>query len=708
MKQASSQSVFSRFWPQIVIAFVAVIMIVYFYPHSTSERPEFHVGKPWQHETLRAGFELTKSRDEAKMRRDLDSLSDVFVKVYKYVPSDANKVADAIINQIDAARRLDSTHVFNQLYYTQFTKRLRRVIIDAYASGKGLVLEGQRDDQPTQIRVAESKKILNSYPTGTLVTTGDIKSRLYDIESELSNQKELLDAAKLDRLLVPTAVIDTIASDSLLAIASLQFSGDLGKFQVGETIIERGRPVTLQDSVNIANYFNEAESAGASESRSGFLVWIGQALFVIIVIGFLVTYLMMYEPQIWKSSKDFGFVMGLVTLMFLIAALVSSILTLGLYVVPVAIVPILLLVFYNGRLGLWTGIVVALLCSGISNSAFQYIFLQIVACGVAVVTLRDLTQRSQLLKTSGLVFVGLVLAYLAVRLMTVGSFEDVSLRMIGVLAVYAVLTSMTYVLMFGIERLFGFVSNVTLVELSDVNAPLLKALSDECPGTFQHVVAVSNLASDAAGRIGANALLTRAGAMYHDIGKLSNPMFFTENQHGVNPHDGLSPLKSAEIIINHVHDGLKRAEKARLPKVLRDFISQHHGAGQAKYFYFTYCKQHPDEEVDTAPFTYPGPNPQSRETSVLMMADAVEAASRSLREHTPKAISDLVNKIIDGQIADGLHNDSPLSFHDIKMIKESFIKRLMTMYHSRISYPDDPNKNKTQTPAAPAPAPDKQ
>lgn len=708
MKQASSQSVFSRFWPQIVIAFVAVIMIVYFYPHSTSERPEFHVGKPWQHETLRAGFELTKSRNEAKMRRDLDSLSDVFVKVYKYVPSDANKVADAIINQIDAARRLDSTHVFNQLYYTQFTKRLRRVIIDAYASGKGLVLEGQRDDQPTQIRVAESKKILNSYPTGTLVTTGDIKSRLYDIESELSNQKELLDAAKLDRLLVPTAVIDTIASDSLLAIASLQFSGDLGKFQVGETIIERGRPVTLQDSVNIANYFNEAESAGASESRSGFLVWIGQALFVIIVIGFLVTYLMMYEPQIWKSSKDFGFVMGLVTLMFLIAALVSSILTLGLYVVPVAIVPILLLVFYNGRLGLWTGIVVALLCSGISNSAFQYIFLQIVACGVAVVTLRDLTQRSQLLKTSGLVFVGLVLAYLAVRLMTVGSFEDVSLRMIGVLAVYAVLTSMTYVLMFGIERLFGFVSNVTLVELSDVNAPLLKALSDECPGTFQHVVAVSNLASDAAGRIGANALLTRAGAMYHDIGKLSNPMFFTENQHGVNPHDGLSPLKSAEIIINHVHDGLKRAEKARLPKVLRDFISQHHGAGQAKYFYFTYCKQHPDEEVDTAPFTYPGPNPQSRETSVLMMADAVEAASRSLREHTPKAISDLVNKIIDGQIADGLHNDSPLSFHDIKMIKESFIKRLMTMYHSRISYPDDPNKNKTQTPAAPAPAPDKQ
>ncbi|MDE6396023.1 MAG: HDIG domain-containing protein, partial [Muribaculaceae bacterium] len=696
MKQTQPSKGLSQYWRQIVITAVAIVVIVYFYPHAKFDRPEFHVGKPWQHETLRAGFEMTKTRDEAKVRHDLDSLNEVFVKVYKYVPTDANRAALAVLSQIDVARKIDSTVSYNPLYFMQFKNKVKDEIIDAYTTGSRLVLAEDKGELPDQIRIAETKKIFNTYNQGTFTSVGEIKRRLYNIDTELANHRHLLDAAKLDRLLVPTAICDTAATDSLLAIASLQFTGDLGTFQVGETIIERGRPVTAQDSVNIANYLDLAEKSGSADSQSGLLTWTGQALFVLLIMGILVTYLILYEPSTWRSAKDFGFIVGLVTVMFLIVAIVSSILTLGLYVVPIAIVPILLLVFYNGRMGLWTGIVLALLCSGISNSAFQYIFLQIVACGVAVISLRDLTQRSQLLKTSALVFAGITLAYISVRLMTVGTLDEIRLRMIGVLAVYAVLTSLTYVLMFGIERLFGFVSNVTLVEISDVNAPLLKALSDECPGTFQHVVAVSNLASDAAGRIGANALLTRAGAMYHDIGKLSNPMFFTENQHGVNPHDGLSPLKSAEIIINHVTDGLRRAEKAGLPPVLRDFISEHHGAGQAKYFYYTYCKEHPDEKVDPKPFTYPGPNPRTRETSVLMMADAVEAASRSLREHTPKAISDLVNKIIDGQIADGLHADSPLSFHDVKTIKESFIKRLMTMYHSRISYPDDPNKGKNK------------
>jgi hypothetical protein len=251
--------------------------------------------------------------------------------------------------------------------------------------------------------------------------------------------------------------------------------------------------------------------------------------------------------------------------------------------------------------------------------------------------------------------------------------------------------------MFVVERTFGFTSNITLVELTDVNTPLLRKLSDECPGTFQHSVAVSTLATDAARLVNANELLVRAGAMYHDIGKMNNPIFFTENQHGVNPHDGLNALKSAEIIISHVTDGIKLAERARLPQIIQNFIREHHGAGKAKYFYITYCREHPDEVIDTKPFTYPGPNPRSLETSILMMADSVEAASRSLTEHTQKAVADLVDKIIDGQINEGLHNDSPLSFRDVRTIKQAFIKRILTMYHSRISYPDAPsNSNSVQ------------
>ncbi|MDE6316564.1 MAG: HDIG domain-containing protein, partial [Muribaculaceae bacterium] len=219
------------------------------------------------------------------------------------------------------------------------------------------------------------------------------------------------------------------------------------------------------------------------------------------------------------------------------------------------------------------------------------------------------------------------------------------------------------------------------------NAVLLE-LSKECPGTFQHSMAVSNLASEAAMKLGANVQLVRAGALYHDIGKISNPAFFTENQHGVNPHDALDPEQSARIIVGHVTDGLKRADKARLPQVISNFIAEHHGRGTARFFYLTACRQHPDEYVDPAPYTYPGPNPRSVETSILMMADAVEAASRSLKDYSAESIDALVDKIIDTQVAEGLHNESPLAFRDVKLIKETFASRLRTIYHSRIAYPD--------------------
>ena len=207
---------------------------------------------------------------------------------------------------------------------------------------------------------------------------------------------------------------------------------------------------------------------------------------------------------------------------------------------------------------------------------------------------------------------------------------------------------------------------------------------------------VSNLAAEAAHRIGADVQLVRAGALYHDIGKINNPAFFTENQHGINPHDVLDPTQSARVVIGHITDGLKRADRSKLPAVIKDFIAQHHGKGKAKYFYNTYCNTHPGEDVDPEPFTYPGPNPQSKETSILMMADAVEAASRSLSEHTPEAISALVNRIVDGQIADGLLQDSPLSFRDISEIKASFSERLRTIYHARVSYPENIKEQKNK------------
>ena len=352
------------------------------------------------------------------------------------------------------------------------------------------------------------------------------------------------------------------------------------------------------------------------------------------------------------------------------------------------IIPIIILVFLDSRTAFFSYLITILLSALVARFQLEFVFLQFVAGIAATVSIRELSKRSHLIRTAAIVFMAYSLAYVAIELIHTGTADKMTPQMFGNFAINAVFISFAYVLVFILEKLFGFTSRVTLVELSDINTPLMRELSEECPGTFQHSMAVSNLASAAAHRIGANVQLVRAGALYHDIGKISNPAFFTENQHGVNPHDALDPMQSARIVISHVAEGLRRAEKAKLPEKIRRFISEHHGKGKARYFYNTYCNAHPGEEVDPAPFTYPGPNPSSRETSILMMADSVEAASRSMSDHSPEAIAALVNKIIDSQIADGLHNDSPISFRDVKEIKDVFASRLRTMYHSRISYPE--------------------
>ncbi len=384
------------------------------------------------------------------------------------------------------------------------------------------------------------------------------------------------------------------------------------------------------------------------------------------------------------------------TMITLFSFAMSGTFTYGLYMVPFAIVPILITVFLDSRTAFFSTMAAMLLCTIVSRFPAEFITTQFVASFTALVSIKELSKRSQLIRTAVLVFIYSSLIYLCLSVMHSGTINSESGRMFGALAINAVLTSFAYVIIFLLEKTFGFVSKMTLVELSDINTPLLRELSEECPGTFQHVMAVSNLASAAADRIGANVQLVRAGALYHDIGKITNPAFFTENQHGVNPHDALSPIQSARIVIGHVAEGIKRAERAKLPAQITDFISQHHGRGKARYFYTTYSNAHPDEQVDEAPFTYPGPNPQTREASVVMMADAVEAASRSLKEYTTESITGLVNRIIDSQIDEGLHNDSPLSFRDISEIKNIFISRLSTMYHSRVSYPESirPDNNK--------------
>ena len=659
---------------RVLVCVCAAIVITYFYPHPESSHYNYEEGRPWNYAKLIAPFDIPIHADSTVMREARDSLEASFIPVYEI----NQQMVDTVIAGLP---KLPGTN-----YHNQLAARLRRI----YASG---VVDSQTRDkieanELPKVRILE-KNVLSLMSAEKFISPRDIYM-LLDSTITDAGLHQYFTSAKLQNLLRPNIIYNAAESRRHYEYDYLTLTADRGVIQQGQTIIDKGAIVSPQDFTNLRTYESMLEDRVSKDSQSDWLMLLGQFAYVVLLLSALYIYLLIYSPAIYDNMRAFVFVMALLTLFFLLAVALNTFISSGIYIVPMAMVPVLVLVFFDGRTALMVSTVATMICAAITSFPLEFIFLQFCAAAAAVYSLRELSQRSQLLRTACFVAIVYALSYISLELLMNGTFEGFSWRMLVYLGVNSALTSMAYVFMSAIEKAFGFVSVVTLVELADINNPLLRKLNDECPGTFQHSISVSNLASDAAKRIGANEQLVRAGALYHDVDKINNPAFFTENQHGVNPHDALAPEQSARIVVAHVTDGLKRADKAGLPEIIKDFIREHHGRGKAKYFYYTYCSQHPDEQVDPTPFTYPGPNPRSRETSVLMMADAVEAASRSLQEHTPESITALVNKIIDGQIADGLFDESPISFRDIPIIKEAFIKRLKTIYHSRITYPDAP------------------
>lgn len=659
---------------KILIALAATIVIVYFYPHPEANRFNYEQGRPWNYSKLIAPFDIPVHPDSATLLAARDSLDARFVPIYEL----NQLIIDTIANRLP-----DSPG-------TNLKRRLAQELRSIYASG---VVDMRTKDEISAGRLPKvrilDKNVLSEMNTSGLTSPRDAYVYLDSVITDPELHQYFV-KANLQNLLLPNYTRNEEECRRHYEYDYLTLTADRGIILQGQTIIDKGAIITSQDFTNLQTYESMLAQLNTKQNQSRWLMILGQFGYVALLLAALMCYIFFFCPNIYDNIRAVTFLYSLIALFFLVAVGLNYFVAQGIYIAPMMIVPILVLVFFDGRTALFVTGVLSLICAGVTAFALEFLFLQFCAASTAVYSLRELSRRSQLLRTSAAVAVAYIVPYVVLDLLMNGSMEGFTWRMTAFLAVNAALTSMAYILMFAVERLFGFVSVVTLVELADINNPILMRLSNECPGTFQHSIAVSNLASDAAARIGADVQLVRAGALYHDIGKLANPAFFTENQHGVNPHDALPPERSAAIVINHVRDGLQLADRAGLPEMIRRFICEHHGRGMAKYFYITYCKAHPDEEVDKTPFTYPGPNPQSRETSVLMMADSVEAASRSLDAHTREAIADLVNRIIDAQIADGLHNESTLSFRDVGIIKEAFIKRLMTIYHSRIAYPTAP------------------
>lgn len=665
---------------------VGIILIALSLPHNTGQLGTMlshEVGKPWRNPTLIAPFDIPLEYDEATKQRITDSVDANFVHFYRLDSQLGNqKVAllnQALLNQpgLNASTRYLAVNTLAEIY--------KQGIIETEAYEKiksGLMPHVSiRDVSGTNATLLATDKMHS------------VRQAYEQLDSVLatSPQHDIVLQVGLNNYLEPNLVIDeqedkkwyTDALNTALTPPTDQ------RVQMGEAIIFTGNVVTPEKDTIIKTYQHMLEENNKKRAGTGNYVWLGQITIVAVLMLVFYVFVLLMRPHVFSNMRRMVFLITFMTLMVVAVLWIVQFRPNYLYLIPFAMVPIIVSTFYDARTSFFVHLIVILICSLVAREQAAFIIMQFLAGAIAIASMQELTRRSQLVRCAVLIFLAYCVSYVAMELVRGLDISNVDWHLIMYFAVNCVVLSFAYVGIFLVEKIFGFTSTVTLVELSDVNTPLLRKLSESCPGTFQHALQVANIASEAAVKIGASSQLVRAGALYHDIGKIENPAFFTENQNGVNPHDALAPDQSARIVIQHVTDGLKMAEKSGLPQVIKDMIAQHHGQGVTKYFYTQACKAHPNEEVDASPFTYPGPNPQTREAAIVMMADSCEAAAKSLPDHSEKAIRTMVNRIIDGQISDGLLREAPISFRDVETVKRIFIERLKSFYYTRISYPDD-------------------
>ena len=668
----------------LIVGSTAVIMLLL--PHNDVQDYVYEENQPWRYPLLMADFDMEVKRDAESAQRMRDSIDRNFLPIIKRQDDRADRRIQmfnkAITGKTPDVSRLVLNKLLNEIY--------ARGVLDSKVYDRIQAAPGHEARTASKINGADA---LITIDCSGMLSPGmafefiDSAYRVSGAPVIEQHNDEI--AAALNTILVPNVVLDTAADQKFRKQEYLAADASIGVIKKGQRIVDRGEIVTPQIFTNLNTYLQKV-AENHSEDRTDTYFYVGQALFILICFSGLYIFLAEYRERFFASLRKMLFLMTFITLFVVFAVLMFEYFRNGIYLVPFAAVPAVILVFFDSRTAIFSLLVTVMISSMVALEPMQFIFLELAAGLTAAFSMRTLSRRGQLLKTAALSFVAYVLAYTTLLLLDHGTLVGYEWRLIGIFAINAVVLSFVYILILVIEKLFGFTSNVTLVELSDINSPLLRRLAQEAPGTFQHSMQVSMLAAEGARAIGANTQLVRTGALYHDIGKLYNPLFFTENQHNVNPHDGLDPEVSAQKIISHVTKGMELAQKEKLPEMVRQFIPEHHGKSLTKYFYNTAVNNNPDPEhpIDKKPFMYPGPNPRSRETAILMMADSVEAASRSLTDYSTEAIDNLVDKIIDGQVRDGLFRDSPISFKDVEEIKVAFKKRLQTMYHGRVAYPE--------------------
>lgn len=658
---------------------VSVVTLIYFLPRESKFGYVYELNKPWHYPQLIASYDFVIYKTDDEVKRERDSVVRQFVPYYRVDSLVAEKQIAALRKDFYAGK-FRGVPVY---YLPRLVENMRQVyargILDVsdyegFLKGDSHVLRLIRGQEATTGEVENFFTIRTAY------------DYLLNRDKDALSQ-EALRECNLNDYLAVNVKNDTAKNRLELQSELSQVSDNIGMVQSGQLVIDRGQIVNAEH-VRILNSLKKESEQRMDPSRGYWFIFAGQVIFVILLISLLFTYLKLFRRDYFSSPHSVLLLFSFVTVFPVITYLMMAHHFYSVYLVPYALIPIFVRIFMDSRTSFMAVVTSSLLSALSLHSPFEFVLWQIVTGATVIYSLRELTERSQLLRTVlAVVVVGLVISigYDLSQGLNGDAFDR---SRIVYMIIGGILLLFAYPLMYFVEKLFGFTSSVTLVELTNTNNPILRKMSKVAQGTFNHSMQVSNLAAEVADKIGAKAQLARTGALYHDIGKVLNPAFFTENQSGVNPHDTISEERSAQIIINHVTDGLRLAEKYHLPQVIKEFIRTHHGTGLVKYFYIQYCNKHVGETVDEDAFRYPGPNPQTREQAVVMMCDSVEAASRSLKEYTEESITQLVNRIVDSQLAEGHFKECPITFRDIADAKRTLIDSLKTIYHTRISYPE--------------------
>ena len=661
------------------LVIITVTAIIWSMPRDN--RSYYHVeeGKPWNYADFTAPYDFPIYKSKAAIRAERDSVMRLYEPYYKY-----NKETELHMIRKFATDYADGIPGLPEDYIGIITNRLHSI----YQQG---IMEAKEYDElhadTTQMLRAVNGKQSISVSIQEVYSPKTAYEQLFQ-DPKLAPHRALLQKCNLNTYITPNLTYDRDRSESSKNDLLSSIALASGVVQKGEKIVDHGEIVTDRTYWIIESFKKENEQRN-EDVKQNQLSLFGQILYVTIIIVCFTLYLSLYRKDYFEKLRSILMLYTLILIFSLLTAFFMRNTFIHVYILPYAMVPIFIRVFMDSRTAFMAHITMVLVCAVMLQHPYEFIVIESVAGLVAITSLRELSQRSQLFKTAIFITLATIATNMAFDCIQINALSQIDYSIYNYLIANGIALLFAYPLLYLIEKTFGFTSDITLIELSNTNNELLRSMSEVAPGTFNHSIQVANLAGEIANKIGAKAQLVRTGALYHDIGKLSNPIYFTENQSGIDPHESLTDIESAQIIISHVTEGLKMADKYNLPAVIRNFIATHHGQGKAKFFYIRYHNEHPDEPVDDLLFTYPGPNPFTREQAILMMADTVEAASRSLPDYTEQSIRNLVERLIDTQLAEGYFRECPITFRDIQYAKTVLIDKLKTIYHTRVSYPSE-------------------